>query len=188
MPLFALSCSVSFFVRFGNTRLWPAFIVLLALLLLYFRGNHSSFKKWDSYYLRGGMALLLLLAFPYKLHGEYQKSHLDESHHVAQFLMENTKSHESILVYPGEPILHCLSFRKPGSKYYFISPWFVSDKVLDTIVRDIQVKKPTLILIRNDFVKDNTYQKVFDVINKRYFIDQGKPEINQYIVYRLIEY
>lgn len=187
LPLFALSCSLSFFVRFGNTRLWPAFIVLLALLLIYLKNNHSSLKKMNDRYLRVGMIVLLLLAFPYKLYGEYQKSRFDESHHVAQFLMTHTKPHESILIYPGEPILHCLSFRKPSSKYYFISPWFVSDKVLETIARDIQIKKPKLILIRNDFVKDSTFQKVFDVINEHYLVNQDKPEINQYIVYRLSE-
>ena len=141
----------------------------------------------NDHYLRVGMIVLLLLAFPYKLYGEYQKSRFDESHHVAQFLMAHTKPHESILIYPGEPILHCLSFRKPSSKYYFISPWFVSDKVLETIARDIQIKKPKLILIRNDFVKDSTFQKVFDVINEHYSVNQDKPEINQYIVYRLSE-
>lgn len=186
LPLFALSCSLSFFVRFGNSRLWPAFIILLILILIEFNKNHQLIKKINMTYLKLVTILVIFLAFPYKLYGEYQKSKSDQSHHVAQFLRDHTDAHDSVIIYPGEPTLHCLSHRKPGSKYYFVLPWFVSEKVLETIAHDIVNKKPKLILIKNDFVKDNTYQKIFDVIYNHYKIKQDMPEIDHYLVYQLV--
>ena len=185
LPFFAVSCSLSFFIRFGNTRLWPAFILLCALIILHMNLLNKSKVKFKPLYFNTALILLVVLIFPYKLLSEINKDKLDKSNLMANFVKERTKEYDTILAYPGDPGLYCLAKRRPASKFYFLAPWLASPEIINTVVRDIKIHKPKMIILRQDFENDQSFSAIHEAIRARYQQYKGREDLSQYAIYEL---
>jgi hypothetical protein len=141
--------------------------------------------KFKASHIKGFFILLLLLIFPFKFFNEIKKSGLDKSNQMANFILEHSSPTDSILAYPGDPGLYCLTKRQPASRFYFLAPWLASEEILNTVVRDIRTNKPKLIVLRKDFEADLNFLPIHQEIWSQYEIHGGEEGLSQYSIYQL---
>jgi len=150
--LFALSCSATFFIRYGNFRLWPAFVVLLGLLFISKPKKlfHSKNSGCIMYVI---LLLAILLTVPYRLIYQFNSNNTEKYQHIVDVIKKETTNDQRVLIYPFDPNAYCLSERLPASKHYFMMPWTINDDVVKDIIDDINSKKAKLIVVTTRFTE-----------------------------------
>jgi hypothetical protein len=104
---------------------------------------------------------------------------------MANFVKERTKVYDTILAYQGDPGLYCLAERRPASKFYFLAPWLASPEIINTVVRDIKMQKPKMIILRQDFENDHSFNAIHEEIRARYQKYKGREDLSRYAIYEL---
>jgi hypothetical protein len=173
LAFFAIACSLPFFIRFGNTRLWPAFVILCALIFIYKKdttpdrflfGSKYSVKYWG--------VILLITLIPYRFYKEWKNSLPYHTDPLLAYIDSRFDYHESLIFLPGSAVDYCLTHHIPATKYYFIQPWFEDEAMKKTISNDIGSKKAISIIIRKEFERNPNYLDINKVINDYYHIDR----------------
>ena len=185
LAFFALACSLPFFIRFGNTRLWPAFVVLCALIFIFSEKNLKKdaflFNKWMPIKYLTVIALIALM--PYRFYLDWKETTPYKSDQLAEYIHKKTGLNDQIMILPGRAIDYCLINRIPATKYYFIQPWFENESMKNTIVLDIARKKATLLAIRKEFELNPDYKNINETIKKYYYLDRNAPLHESYSFY-----
>ncbi len=185
LAFFALSCSLPFFIRFGNTRLWPAFVVLCALIFIYSKKNLKDdtfiFNKWIPIKYLTVIALIALM--PYRFYLDWKKTVPYKPDQLAEYIHKKSGLNDKVMILPGRAIDYCLINRIPATKYYFIQPWFENELMKSTIVQDIVREKASLLAVRKEFELNPAYKNINETIKKYYYLDQNAPLHESYSFY-----
>jgi hypothetical protein len=185
LAFFALSCSLPFFIRFGNTRLWPAFVALCALIFIYSKKNLKDdtflFNKWIPIKYLTVIALIALM--PYRFYLEWKKTVPYKPDQLAEYVHKKTGLNDQVVILPGRAIDYCLINRIPATKYYFIQPWFENELMKSTIVQDIAREKASLLAVRKEFELNPAYKNINETIKKYYYLDRNAPLHESYSFY-----
>jgi hypothetical protein len=185
LAFFALSCSLPFFIRYGNTRLWPAFVVLSALIFIFSKKSLKEdtflFNQWISIKYLAVITLIALM--PYRFYLDWKKTIPYKPDLLAEYIHKKTRLNDQVMILPGRAIDYCLINRIPATKYYFIQPWFENDLMKSTIVQDIAREKASLLAVRKEFELNPAYKNINETIKKYYYLDQNAPLHESYSFY-----